>query len=72
MYSTHACRTLTFTNCLHASWCVRVTAVPLYGTEASEENAPSEEKGIRGGDLEKQKTRCCNAPQFNLKPATEP
>lgn len=51
--SLHRSNTMKFMNFLHASWSVRVTAVPLCGTEESEENASSEETGCHGGCLEK-------------------
>ena len=53
-FSLHKCNIMKLINFLQASWSVRVTAVPLYGTEESEENASSEERGFHGDCLEKQ------------------
>lgn len=43
----------------HVSWSVRVTVVPLDGTEASEESASSGERGSHAGNLEIQEKKYC-------------
>lgn len=49
--ATHRHSDATFLICLHASWSVKVTAVPLDETEAFEANASLEERGFHAGSL---------------------